>query len=42
MKQDLGFSKITEVSSREVLDGVWKERNFKDFKDLKILINLLL
>ena len=25
MKQDLGFLKITEVTSREVLDGLWKE-----------------
>ena len=30
MKQDLGFLKITEVSSREVLDGLL-ERNFKSF-----------
>ena len=30
MKQDLGFLKITEVSSREVLDGLL-EGNFKSF-----------
>ena len=30
MKQDLGFLKITGVSSREVLDGLL-ERNFKSF-----------